>query len=154
MYISRPFKCNSSGWGLSFARFANGIQTGLGRQEGNQDFARLQFGAFCEWAGGNCLSQFVGRAEDDLRTKSEFLLDRILNLLSKLSRVFLPGPEDDVAALDIGARILEFEALVKGAKSIHLDPVVRTEVDAAEHRDQNWHDPIPWLRSQGFRHHT
>ena len=98
---------------LELCQIGVGIWTGLARQEGDQDFARLQFGAFCEWTGGNCFSQFVGRTEDDLRAKSEFLLDRILNLLSKLSRVFLPGPEDDVAALDIGARILEFEAFVK-----------------------------------------
>jgi len=57
------------------------VGAGLGGQEGDQDFAGLKVAAAREWAGGDGLPQFTGRAEDDVGSALEGVLDRTLNLL-------------------------------------------------------------------------
>lgn len=89
-------------------------------------------------------SQFIRCAEDDFHAESEGTLDPILNFPGQRGRIFRIvrefGAEDDVAALNEGARIVELEGFVKDAQGVHLNAVVADHVDAAEHGDQYRHD--------------
>src|ERR1039458_5098713 len=73
------------------------------------------------------------------RSTSPVLPTRRLDLLRQLREVRGFGLEDDVAALEVGLRMAEFERFVQGAEGVHLDHVVAADVHAAEHGDHNRH---------------
>src|SRR4029077_8981873 len=49
------------------------------------------------------------------------------------------SPENYIATLYIGTRVPQFEGFTERPERIHLDLVVATDVDAAEHGDHHWH---------------
>ena len=53
--------------------------------------------------------------------------------------VFFSAAEDDVAALDIGLRVFQFQPDAERLERVHLDQVVAADVHAAEHADDDWH---------------
>src|ERR1700733_11565883 len=126
------------------------FRRGLGSEKSNEQLTRLYLAAAREGVAGDRLSQFVRRAKDDLRTKFKFALDRVLNFLRNLRRVFLFRPEQNVPTLHIATRVREFERFVESPQGIHFDSVVCPHIHAAEHRDQHAH--IPFLFTQARRH--
>jgi hypothetical protein len=67
------------------------------------------------------------------------LFNGVLDAFGKLRQVFFAAAKDDVAALDIGLRVLQFQRHAQSFERVHLDQVVAADVDAAKHADNDWH---------------
>ena len=95
-----------------------GVRLGRGfdGEEGDQEFVGFEGAAAGEWARSNGLSQFVWSAQNDLGTAPKLAFDRILDFACQGGEVFLCCPENDIAALHVGARVLELERFVESTQ--------------------------------------
>ncbi len=73
--------CNSSGSHLIFKDLASGFRTGIGREESDEQFIRLDAAALGERISRDHVSQFGGGAENHIGATSERSLDSLLYAL-------------------------------------------------------------------------
>jgi hypothetical protein len=116
-----------------------GRRAGFARKEDDEDFAGIEVAAGGEGGVGDDVAEFGDGAEEDVRTKTEFSVDGILDAFGEESEIFVLSVEDDVATLDEGLGIFESEGEVEGAKGVHFDFVVAADVDATKHGDNDGH---------------
>ncbi len=79
-------------------------------------------------------------AENRVGLEAEFFVDGGFEIFAELVEIALVGFEDDVAALHVGLRIAEFQRCAEFLEIVHFDAVVRAEIYAAQHADDDIHD--------------
>jgi hypothetical protein len=116
-----------------------GLRAGFIGKEDDEDFAGIEVAAGGERGVGDDVAEFGDGTEEDVRTKTEFPVDGILDAFGEESEIFVLSVKDDVATLDEGLGIFEFEGEVEGAKGVHFYFVVAADVDATKHGDNDGH---------------
>jgi hypothetical protein len=112
---------------------------GIACKKVDQQLAGLDSAALGEWVPHDNLPQFRQGAQHHARPESKGFFDCILEALGKLDQVFFTAAEDDVAALDVGLRVFQFQRHAKRLERVHLDQIAAADVDAAKHTDDDWH---------------
>src|ERR1700722_17839123 len=118
--------------------FAGGF-AGVGGEKCDQQLARVDVFALGEPVPCDDVAEILGASKNDVSLKSKFLVDGGFEIFAEFVEVTLVGCEDDVAALDVGLRIAEFEGCEEFLQIVHFDAVVAANVDAAEHADDDGH---------------
>jgi len=121
---------------------------GIAGQEGDQEFTGLNVGSFCKGISGDHTAKFGRSAKNDVGVAGEFLFGAGLNALGNHVEFAFAGFEDDVSALQVGLRTVEFKRSVKGAESVHLDFAVTADVDGAEHGNKDRHGVVHEIGEQ------
>ncbi len=96
--------------------------------------------------------QFVRSSQNHPGLESKYALDLPLDGQCHRSWILAGSLGDDIAALQVGAHILESDGGEELAQGSHADPVVTADVDGAKECNERIHrtdDPIVVLHDDG-----
>src|SRR5690349_20893595 len=88
----------------------------------------------------NHAAQVVRSTQNYIRVKTEPLFNSSLNAFRQNTKISFGTFENDIAALYVSLRITQLQRRIKGSQILHLDPLVRPEVHATKHRDDDRHE--------------
>ena len=90
-------------------RLFPGLLAGISGEKVDQQLAGFDAAAFGERVPRDYLLQFRQGAQHHAGPEAGGLFNGVLDALGKFHQVFFAAAENDVAALDIGLRVFEFE---------------------------------------------
>jgi len=103
------------------------------REERDEEFAGLDLPTLGEWVSGDhgAADRAVVRRITSAWKPYLFSMTSSIRFASG-ARLRSFGTENDVTALDVGLDVAQSEGQVEGAEVLHLDSVMRPEVDSAQ----------------------